>query len=324
MPKKLIYYIFTLIFTVTSPCLSSAAERLAVMDLEVNSGVNQGLGEALSEEIRTDIHNLCGYEVISKKDIEALSERMKTQYEFGYDKDLQWLINFGHQLETRYMVAGSVSRIDSTYSINLRLIDTMGNNPGVKKRAMEKCHEKGRLFDAATAAVTALMDCKHVKTYRHSVGAMLDVIPLTLSDTDVTFLLYGGQYRYHLKTLGVVSVAFFSGKSSDTFYYGYKDTIYNVTGGNAKLFRAGFLYPAFKSTYGITLYTGGGVENFIASFDLKGSGSTKVDKKNFFMSAGINYTFEKIFTELSARYVVGENDNLDYNYGMTAVIGIKF
>lgn len=317
-------YVLILFIAITLPGLSFAAERLAVMDLEVNTGVDLGLGQALSEEIRTDIHNLCGYEVISKKDIEAVSKNMKTQYAFGVEKDLQWLIDFGHQLETRYMVAGSVSRIDSTYSISLRLIDTKGKDAGVKKRVMKKCRKKGDLFDAAKAAAADLMDCKHVKTYRHSVSAVVDAFRLSISDNDVSFFLFGGQYRYHLKTLGVISVELFSGKSTDTFYYGYKDTIYHVDGGNAKLFRAGFLYPAFKSTNGITLFAGGGFENLIISFDLENNGSTKVDKKNLFIDAGINYTFEKFFTELRGRYVLGEDDNLDYKHGMTACVGIKF
>ncbi len=306
------------------PCQSSAKDRLAVMDLEANTGVNQGLAEALSEEIRTVIHNLCGFEVLSKQDIEAISKRLRTQYTFGCEKDLQCLIDFGNQLETRYMVAGSISRIDKTYSISLRLIDTKGSDAGVKKRSIEKCYSQNQLFDTAKTAATSLIKCKNDKRYKYSVGAVLDYVPLSLVKVDSTFLLYGGQLRRYTKKNGYIEFEFFSGTSKDEFFYGYGQNIYEVTGGNAKLLRTGFSIPVFASDIGITLYSGAGFESIIISYELKNNVARKVDKKSFYMNAGLNYSYGKFFTELKGRYVFGENDDLGYNLGSTFAIGIKF
>ncbi len=306
------------------PCQSSAKDRLAVMDLETNTGVDQGLAQALSEEIRTVIHNLCGYEVLSKQDIEAISKRLRTQYTFGCEKDLQCLIDFGNQLETKYMVAGSISRIDRTYSISLRLIDTQGEEAGVKKRSIEKCYAQNQLFDTAKAAATSLIKCKNTKRYKYSVGAVLDHAPLKLTDVNSTFLLYGGQLRRYTKKNKYLEIEFFSGTSKDGFFYSYDHNIYEVTGGDAKLFRSGFAVPAFASDIGITFYIGTGFENIILSYNLVNNAPRKIDKRSFYMDARLNYSYEKFFTEVRGRYVFGKNDDLGYNLGATFAVGIKF
>jgi len=130
------------------------------MDLKAEHGVQKSLAKALSVEIRDTIHNQSEYEVLSKEDLKAIAERTATQQFLGcYDN--QCLINFGKKIGTKYMVAGSISKLGEIYSVHLRLIDTKGDSAGVKKRVNKKCKcNEGELFNAAKAVAALVMGKK--------------------------------------------------------------------------------------------------------------------------------------------------------------------
>jgi hypothetical protein len=143
--------------TLSCPGVSLAKERLAVMDLKAKYGVADGLAEALSVEVRNAIHGQGEYEVLSKEDLETIAERTKMRQMLGCD-DTQCLIDFGQAIGTKYMVAGSISKLGDTYSVDLRLIDTEGDNAGVKNRASKKCMcPEDQLFGTAVDAATLVM-----------------------------------------------------------------------------------------------------------------------------------------------------------------------
>ena len=162
--KKAICYITCFVFLIEFciPGIGLAKEQLAVMDLQANHEVETSLAEALSEEIRNEIHSFGDYEVLSGDDLRALSKRTILQQKLGC-MDNQCLISFGQKIGTKYMVAGSVSKIGKIYSINLKLMDTEGENVGVKNRVSEKCKGKEEeLFRTARDAAAKLMGKKVV------------------------------------------------------------------------------------------------------------------------------------------------------------------
>lgn len=127
------------------------------MDLKAKYGVADGLAEALSVEVRNAIHSQGEYEVLSKEDLETIAERTKMRQSLGCD-DTQCLIDFGQAIGTKYMVAGSVSKLGDTYSVDLRLIDTEGDDTGVKNRASKKCTcPEDQLFGTAMDAAALVM-----------------------------------------------------------------------------------------------------------------------------------------------------------------------
>jgi hypothetical protein len=127
-----------LIFSFYFPSASLAVEKLAVMDLEAKYGVEKGLAEGLSVVIRDTIQNFGDYEVISKRDVEAVAERTAIRQKLGCD-DIECLINIGKALGTKFMVAGAISKFGNTYNVSLRLIETIGKDPGVRKRVSKNC-----------------------------------------------------------------------------------------------------------------------------------------------------------------------------------------
>jgi hypothetical protein len=139
------------------PYSSFAKEKLAVMDLKAKYGVADGLAEALSVEVRNAIHSQGEYEVLSKEDLETIAERTRMRQSLGCD-DTQCLIDFGQAIGTKYMIAGSISKLGDTYSVDLRLIDTEGDDTGVKNRASRKCTcSEDQLFGTAVDAATLVM-----------------------------------------------------------------------------------------------------------------------------------------------------------------------
>lgn len=139
-----------------SPAIKTG-EQLAVLSLKAQYGVDKGLAEAVSVEIRNEIHRTSKYEVLSMEDLEAIAERTKTQQFLGCDDNF-CLLDFGKKIGTRFMVAGSLSKLGGIYSVSLRLLDTEGKTAGVKKRVSKKCNNEAELFDTSKAVANMLFE----------------------------------------------------------------------------------------------------------------------------------------------------------------------
>ncbi len=117
-----------------------AKERLAVIDLEAKYGVDKALAEALSVIVRDKLHSFGEYQVMSTEDIQQVAGREQLMQAIGCDDAAgQCLVDFGRKIDSRYMVAGDISKIGATYSISLRMLDTKGEGAGVTNRVSESC-----------------------------------------------------------------------------------------------------------------------------------------------------------------------------------------
>jgi len=115
-------------------------ERLAVLDLEAKYGIPKDFAEGLSVIVRDKIHSYGDFQVMSQDDIQAVASREQLKQALGCDDGSgQCLIDFGRQIGTRFMVAGSVSKFGATYTVSLRMLDTQGDNAGVVNRVSENC-----------------------------------------------------------------------------------------------------------------------------------------------------------------------------------------
>ena len=132
--------------------------KLAVMDLKAKYGVKEGLAEGLSVVIRDTIQGLGDYEVLSKDDVEVIAKRAAVRQSLGCD-DTKCLIDIGKSLGTKYMVAGAISKFGDTYIISLRLLNTMGEDTGVKRRINRNCKcVEDLLIEAAKGTVRELFE----------------------------------------------------------------------------------------------------------------------------------------------------------------------
>jgi tetratricopeptide (TPR) repeat protein len=157
--KRVVLSLILLFLAAEVFCLSDllAKEKLAVMDLRAKYGIEEGLAEGLSVVIRDTIHGFGDYEVLSKEDVEVIAERTAVRQGIGCD-DTQCLINIGKSLGTKYMVAGAISKFGDTYALSLRLIDTTGDDAGVKRRVSRNCKcKEDELINTASRVAGSLM-----------------------------------------------------------------------------------------------------------------------------------------------------------------------
>jgi hypothetical protein len=129
---------FILIFNLVFPGFLFAKERLAVMNLKAKHGIKKELAETISVEVRRQIHDLGIYEVVSSEDIEELAARAATTQKLGCS-DNQCLLIFGSQLDSKFMIAGTLAKLKDNYHFGLRLLDTTGKDAGVKARVSRDC-----------------------------------------------------------------------------------------------------------------------------------------------------------------------------------------
>ena len=152
------FKLFCLMTILIIPTQVSAKERLAVMDLAAKHGVESSLAQAISVIVRDEMHSYGTYDVLSKEDLSTVAERSKLQQMVGSD-DKQCLIEFGRALGTRYMIAGAISKIGSTFSVSLRMLDTEGKNSGVIKREQELCQcSEDELIQTAISVAGKMME----------------------------------------------------------------------------------------------------------------------------------------------------------------------
>ena len=79
-------------------------EKLAVLDLEANYGVEGGFAKALSVLIRDEIHSYGEYEVMSTADLRAVMSREAMLQAMGCDDDgAACLVSFGRAIGTRFL-----------------------------------------------------------------------------------------------------------------------------------------------------------------------------------------------------------------------------
>lgn len=130
-----------------SPAIAASKDKkeyednwLAVMDLSAPYGVEKTLAKALTGIVIETFHRQGRYQVMSPADIEAVAKRAGITESLGDCDGYQCLLDFGRKLGARYMVAGEVSKIGSTYLVTLKFLDTGGSNPGVVDVRKETCN----------------------------------------------------------------------------------------------------------------------------------------------------------------------------------------
>ncbi len=98
-------------------------ERLTVgvIDLEAN-GVDPGEARAISERLRIWLGRTQTFQVIERNQMESIMEEMGFQFSGACDTD-ECVVQVGRVLGASKMVAGSVSRVGTLYSLQIRIID---------------------------------------------------------------------------------------------------------------------------------------------------------------------------------------------------------
>ncbi len=94
---------------------------VGVLDLEAN-GVDAGEARAITERLRIWLGRTQTFQVIERNQMESIMAEMGFQFSGACDTD-ECVVQVGRVLGASKMVAGSVSKVGSLYSLQIRIID---------------------------------------------------------------------------------------------------------------------------------------------------------------------------------------------------------
>ena len=100
----------------------------------------------MTNTLKDELDAKGNYSIISREEIEALANRLALQQQSGECTTSDCLADMGKALGTKLMVYGSISKLDNTYSVSLRLLNTESKE--AVNRANERCKcSKEDLFE---------------------------------------------------------------------------------------------------------------------------------------------------------------------------------
>jgi len=101
------------------------AKYLAVLDLEL-IGLNKTEGKVLTSRLISQMIAISDYTIVERTNIEKILKEQKFQ-NFGCT-DSECAVEIGRIVQTDYIIIGTVSKLGSTYNIDVKMIDVaMGN-----------------------------------------------------------------------------------------------------------------------------------------------------------------------------------------------------
>ncbi len=95
--------------------------KIAVMDMQAY-GVEKDLAENLTDVITTELKLFEGFQVVSRRDIQAMLSFEEVKQSVGCD-DEGCFAELGNALGVNYLVSGGVGKIEETYMVSLKVID---------------------------------------------------------------------------------------------------------------------------------------------------------------------------------------------------------
>jgi tetratricopeptide (TPR) repeat protein len=118
--------ISTSTITVTSsnitppPPKQSIRHRIAVLDFE-SIGASETLGRAVAENFRTSIGDTKMYYLVERAFLQKVLDQQKLQLSGAVDPETA--VKIGQLVQAKYVVVGSLTKMGSTYTLNVRFTD---------------------------------------------------------------------------------------------------------------------------------------------------------------------------------------------------------
>ncbi len=97
------------------------AKNIAVLNLDMTSGVSQMYQLTLSDRLRQELHYTGKYSVMERNRMEDILAEQAFQISGCFSNEC--LVDAGKLLGIESIVAGSIGKVGNTFSINVRLID---------------------------------------------------------------------------------------------------------------------------------------------------------------------------------------------------------
>ncbi|NOZ87187.1 MAG: hypothetical protein GXP49_13140 [Deltaproteobacteria bacterium] len=141
--------------TVSAGTHKGTREKIVVMDLRSERGLDQGLTKLLNELILTEFQKTGRYEVFGERDIVSMMNFEDTKIKMTGCSDDSCLAEIGGALGVDIIVASNIGKIGDNYLLNMKMLDV--KRARVRKRVSEIVKaEENALIHAIRKAVAGL------------------------------------------------------------------------------------------------------------------------------------------------------------------------
>jgi TolB-like protein len=115
--------LFSILFIIaTFFAWASELPRVAVADFDDMTGAEEDMGVQVSENFRTALAATGAYSMIERTQLEKILEEKKLQY--SDLSDAETASEFGKIAGAEYVIVGSITKLNSEWTFNARMIDT--------------------------------------------------------------------------------------------------------------------------------------------------------------------------------------------------------
>ena len=132
-------------------CLMSLqihAQRCAVLDFQIGTGVNEEEIDALTYNFRANFH-IDGYRIIPKEPMYSAIERLGLN---RTDMTQQQMLKLGRQLEAILIVVGTMNKFMGEYSVDIRALDvSTGVTCAIEGATFDKSNYRATMENLATS-----------------------------------------------------------------------------------------------------------------------------------------------------------------------------
>jgi len=180
-----------------------------------------------------------------------------------------------------------------------------------------------QIMDGETGSIVVPLSARSYKHFAIYLAA--DYLPLKLDNNGITFTLLGFGYRYFHKKAGYFRWEYFTGSSTDSFYYlNSSNGITSMKEENVKVIRFEYDYPYFHRIDGTDLVLGAGYEKFTMIMKEDNGDEQAIINTSPYLTFGVVYNANRFFIDAKARYVFTDDEYLDYAFGLAVSTGIRF
>ena len=166
-----------LVVLLLSATIVSAGERFRVVvnDLDAN-GVTAGVARVVSDHLRLRLIETRRFVIPERERMEQILEEQSVGFRLGECFSQECAVELGRIMQANKMIVGSVSLLNTTYSINIRFLDL--ESAAAEFSAEEKCQSEDDLFVATerlAARIAAFVPPRGRVTAIGDNGAIIDL-----------------------------------------------------------------------------------------------------------------------------------------------------
>ncbi len=158
--------------------LHAEKTRVAVMDLQVKSGVDVEMAGILGDSLRASIYKADIFELMNREDMVAILDEVKFQMS-GACESTSCIVEMGGALGVEKIISGSIGLIGERYSVTIKLVDiaTARNDVLITEYYQGKIEELPEFIKGLAQQLVEQAGGRKLKTHSPIQAAIFGLVP---------------------------------------------------------------------------------------------------------------------------------------------------